>query len=605
MDNDNKQANLTLPLFILITQQTIRTLLGRVLLCSFVCVQVCQLVTSLDLVLLHTNDVHARFEQFDKDGNECTQEKAAADECYGGVARRATKIKEIREEYHGNTLLLDGGDQFQGSQWFYHYEGAATAYFMNQLGYDAMALGNHEFDTGVGTLVSFLNKVTFPVLSCNIDARDEPGLQGLFTKSTVVKVAGERIGIVGYTYSRTPLISNSGNVIFEKEIDAIQREVNKLTSSGIDKIIAIGNSGYDMEVKIAKETRGIDIIAGGNSFKFLYSGNPPTDDVVTGPYPTVIYPSDDRRSGEKVLLVQDATFGKYLGYLKVTFDDEGRVTEYRGNPIVLDASVEQDPEILAQVAEWGEAVRASSSTVVGETYVQLDGERDSCRVQECNLGNLIADAMLDSHLTAQGEEGWSDVSIAILNSGAIRSSIGQGTIRTGDVTTALPFMDTFDMVELNGRHLMEALERSVESIDAVRLPGYFLQVSGIRVHFDLDNDPGRRVVSVEVLCSDCQIPKYKELQMGKLYKVVMTSYLARGGDGYKMIIDNKRNQKTGRLDSTVVSDYIKKQTPIIQGVEDRIIISGEIPISNGYSLCGSLSLAFFAAIWSSRFASYL
>ncbi|XP_071831246.1 snake venom 5'-nucleotidase-like isoform X2 [Apostichopus japonicus] len=559
-----------------------------VLLCIVCCSTFSQYVAALEVALLHTNDVHSRFEQTDKDGGDCTTEEATNNECYGGVARRMTKIKELRAE-NQNTILLDGGDQFLGSGWFYHYQGAAAAYFMNLLGYDAMALGNHEFDTGVQTLISFLNAVTFPVVSCNIDPRDEPGIQELFTKSTVIKVAGEKIGIVGYTYSRTPSISNPGKLIFEKEISAIQREVDKLTSGGIDKIIALGNSGYDMEVKIARETRGIDVIAGGNSFKFLYSGTPPTDDVVTGPYPTIVYPHDDHRSRDKVLLVQDPAYGKYLGFLKVTFDDEGRVTHYSGNPVVLDHTVEEDPETLSEINEWGEAVRQSSDAVVGDTLVHLDGGRESCRLRECNLGNVVTDAMLAAHVTSQGDDGWSDVTMAILNGGAIRSSINQGTIRNGDVTNVLPFMDTIDVVELNGHHLIEALEHAVESIDQVKLPGFFLQVSGLKIAYDLDNDPGRRVTSVEVLCGDCEIPEYEELQRGKLYKIVMTSYLARGGDGFKMIKDNIQNQKTGHLDSSVLSDYINKYSPITQGLEQRIKVTGEIP-SSSTSLQSSLLL---------------
>ncbi|PIK41239.1 putative 5'-nucleotidase-like, partial [Apostichopus japonicus] len=599
-----------------------------VLLCIVCCITLSQYVAALEVALLHTNDVHSRFEQTDKDGGDCSTEEATNNECYGGVARRMTKIKELRAE-NQNTILLDGGDQFLGSAWFYHYQGAAAAYFMNLLGYDAMALGNHEFDTGVQTLISFLNAVTFPVVSCNIDPRDEPGIQELFTKSTVIKVAGEKIGIVGYTYSRTPSISNPGKLIFEKEISAIQREVDKLTSGGIDKIIALGNSGYDMEIKIARETRG----------------TPPTDDVVTGPYPTIVYPHDDHRSRDRVLLVQDPAYGKYLGFLKVTFDDE-------------------DPETLSEINEWGEAVRQSSDAVVGDTLVHLDGGRESCRLRECNLGNVVTDAMLAAHVTSQGDDGWSDVTMAILNGGAIRSSINQGTIRNGDVTNVLPFMDTIDVVELNGHHLIEALEHAVESIDQVKLPGFFLQVSGKIIHslsalfhahsnnhsrptapsfsylkltthstyfrinhseekyrhsrenkkrgegrgrgmgvsnaakfsrlglkiaYDLDNDPGRRVTSVEVLCDDCEIPEYEELQRGKLYKIVMTSYLARGGDGFKMIKDNIQNQKTGHLDSSVLSDYINKYSPITQGLEQRIKVTGEIP-SSSTSLQSSLLL---------------
>lgn len=92
---------------------------------------------SFDLRIMHTNDVHARFEQFNKYGSTCSEEDATEGNCFGGVARRVTKINEIRSSYE-NTLLLDGGDQFQGTQWFYYYQGRAAAYFMNQMSYTAM-----------------------------------------------------------------------------------------------------------------------------------------------------------------------------------------------------------------------------------------------------------------------------------------------------------------------------------------------------------------------------------------------------------------------------------------------------------------------------------
>ncbi|KAJ8030455.1 5'-nucleotidase [Holothuria leucospilota] len=121
-------------------------------------------------------------------------------------------------------------------------------------------------------------------------------------------------------------------MIFENEISPIQLENDILTSAGINKIIAVGNSGYDVKVEIAKKTGGLDVIAGRNSFKFLYNGKSPTNDVVTGPYLTIVYRNGDKRTGDSVLLVQDSTFGKYLGFLQVTFDDQGKSHTTVGTP---------------------------------------------------------------------------------------------------------------------------------------------------------------------------------------------------------------------------------------------------------------------------------
>ncbi len=129
------------------------------------------------LTILHTNDVHAHIEQFDSSGGECSEDAAAAGECFGGVSRRATKINEVMSS-GDNVILVDAGDEFQGSLFFTQYKGAATAELMDMLGYQAMAVGNHEFDDGPATLGEFIDSVPFPVLSANIVASAEPALDG-------------------------------------------------------------------------------------------------------------------------------------------------------------------------------------------------------------------------------------------------------------------------------------------------------------------------------------------------------------------------------------------------------------------------------------------
>ncbi|KAJ8023875.1 5'-nucleotidase [Holothuria leucospilota] len=503
-------------------------------------------VSSIEITFLHTNDFHAHFEQFNIEGDTCTREEAENRECYGGVARMVTKVKEMRKE-NPSTILVDAGDQLQGSNWFYQYEGSATAYFLNKIGFDAMAISNHEFDGGLGILASYLNKITFPVVSCNIVTTQEPILQGLFTKSTTLRVGGERFGIVGYTTSRANLLSTTGNLVFEDEIDAIRREVNKLLASGLNKIIVIGTADYTINLRIANEVHGVDIVAGADPFTLRTRGKPnPTDEQLHGHnYPTVIRPEG---SSETVLVVQVQIYFMYIGYLKVTFDEEGRITHYSGKPIPLDWRIQQDPETLKEIEEWAKPVRKLEEIYIGETYSRLEGESAVCRVRECNLGNLIADSMVSAHATGQGEQGWSDVSIALMVSGGIRDSIEQeGLITKSNILRVLPYANTVDMVELKGRHILEAMERSVEKFDTLLLPGFFLQHSGLIVTYDLRSPPRSRVQSVQVLCTECTIPKYEPLDLSKSYKVVLPSYLANGGDGYAMISDNKENHIIGKF----------------------------------------------------------
>lgn len=525
-------------------------------------------MATFELTLLHTNDVHARFEEFNKHGTFCTPKEASQEgKCFGGVARRATMLKQIRAE-KTNTLFIDGGDQFQGTLWFYYHKGKAAAYFMQLLEYDAMALGNHEFDLEVFGLIPFLDNVTFPVLSCNIDASSEPDINRKFSKSTVLTVGGERIGLVGYTWEETPSVSKTGDLVFSDEVPAIQIEVDKLVADGVNKIIAVGHAGIENDLKIAKEVRNLDIVVGGHTDTFLYTGDPPSTEKPYGPYPIVVTPDGDPQG--QCLVVQDYTFGKYLGYLEVIFDDNGKVKRFSGNPILLDDSIAQDPEILEKVKEWARPVNETFARQIGESYVTLDGGRTTCRAHECNLGNLVTDAMLAEQVTYMGDDGWTDVSIALMNSGGIRSSIGHGPVTVGDVNTALPFGNTNNVVQIKGKYLVEALEHSVKEYSLVTLPGSFFQVSGMKIIYNLKKEPGHRVASVEVLCTACEIPDYEPLDKEKVYSVVMQSFLSGGGDGFTMISDNIIKLVSGNLDSTAMANYIEQHSPVYPRIEGRI-----------------------------------
>lgn len=166
------------------------------------------------LHILHTNDFHSRIESVNKYDSTCNAETEAKGECFGGTARFVTKLAELRKEFEAAgepVLLVDGGDQFQGSLFYTTYNGKAAAEFMNRLGYDAMAVGNHEFDDGPETLAAFMDAVKFPVLSANIDASQSEVLKGKLKGSAIIEVGGEKIGIVGGTTLDTPEISAPGD----------------------------------------------------------------------------------------------------------------------------------------------------------------------------------------------------------------------------------------------------------------------------------------------------------------------------------------------------------------------------------------------------------
>uniref|UniRef100_A0AAY4CPE5 5'-nucleotidase n=1 Tax=Denticeps clupeoides TaxID=299321 RepID=A0AAY4CPE5_9TELE len=521
------------------------------------------------LTLLHTNDVHARVEETGRDSGACTR-----GDCYGGVARRFTKIREVRAADR-NVLLLDAGDQFQGTVWFNFYKGAEAAHFMNRLGYDAMALGNHEFDNGVDGLVKpFLQNVNCTVLSANIKADPNIAAQisGYYTAFKIFTVGSEKVGVVGYTSRETPALSMPGPYLqFEQEVGALQTQVDKLTTLGVNKIIALGHSGFTVDKEIAEKVRGVDVVIGGHSNTFLYTGDPPSSEVSAGPYPFIVQSQD----GRKVPVVQAYAFGKYLGYLKVVFDDKGNVVLSSGNPILLNTKhILLDSSIQAEVENWKRNLANYSTQYVGRTLTYLNGTAQECRFRECNLGNLICDAMVDHNIKYADEVQWNHVGLCLLNGGSIRSPIDErtrnGSITMEDLISVLPFGGTFDLVQLKGTTVRKAFEHSVRRYGAST--GEFLQVSGFQVEYNLQKAAGDRVKSIAALCTQCRVPRYEPLQSDKVYKIVLPSYLVEGGDGFAMIKEEKLKHDSGDLDIAVVERYIREMKRVRPFVEGRIKI---------------------------------
>ncbi|XP_069707371.1 5'-nucleotidase [Phaenicophaeus curvirostris] len=535
----------------------------------------------LRLTLLHTNDVHGRVEAEGAGPRGC-----AGPGCFGGAARRAARAAAARAALP-NALLLDAGDQFQGTVWFSRFQGREAAHFMNLLRYDAMALGNHEFDKGVsGLLDPFLKNANFTVLSANIKPKTPLGneMMKYVNPFKIVYFDSESVGIVGYTTKETSFLSQPGDdIIFEDEIEALQEKVDELTAMGVNKIIALGHSGFTVDKNIAKKVKGVDIVIGGHTNTFLYTGTPPSTEKPAGPYPFMV-DSDD---GRKVPVVQAYAYGKYLGYLNVTFDKKGNVVEAVGNPVLLDNSVPEDENIKEEVEKWRKNL-GDYSKEIGKTSVYLNGTSQACRFEECNMGNLLCDAVLYENIGRPDKKSWNHVSICILNGGGIRSPIDEqstnGSITVEDLLSVLPFGGRFDLVRVKGSTLKEAFEHSVHRYG--RGSGELLQVGGIRVVYDLSRAPGSRVVSLEVLCTACRVPTYVPLQMHEVYNVTLPSYMLFGGDGYHMLKDKNLGYTKGEPDIEVVSRYLQRMKRVYPAIE------GRIKFSSGSLIEGSLTLIY-------------
>ncbi len=500
---------------------------------------------SYELTIMHTNDVHGHHEP-QRNGD-------------GGAARQATVVQQIRAEM-GNNLLLDGGDRFTGTLFHVQHRGQDSVQIMNAIGYDAMALGNHEFDDGSEVLANFVKGLNFPALSANVDFSEDPLLAGLIEPSVILDVGGNQIGVIGLVTPETDILSSpSDELVFDYDLIGVtQGQVDLLTAQGVNKIILVTHIGYGADVEVAQGVSGVDVVVGGHTNTFLsnqYAG-------ARGEYPTVL----ESASGEPVLVVQASTKTVYLGRLDVEFDGAGLLTDWDGDAILLSRYISPDAAVSDLIAGLAEPIAELSARPVGETAVDLTGTSPRhCRIQECLLGNVISDAMLEE----------TGVDIVIQNGGGIRADIAAGAISLGDVLNVLPFGNLISTFELSGTDVIAALENGVNRVEVDEnnnpmvegASGRFPQVAGLRYVFDATQEAGSRIVSVDVMMDG----EYSPIDPDAVYTVATNDYMRGGGDGYSILETNAMNAyDQGRPLDQVVADYMAANSPLNVELEGRI-----------------------------------
>jgi len=493
---------------------------------------------SLTMTILHTNDVHAHYDSFQPWG----------DVLQGGFARMKTAVDTVRDST-GNVLLLDAGDQFQGTLYFNVAGARVVADVMNAVGYDAMCVGNHEFDSGPGELASFIDLAEFPVLSANIDTSASADLASDIAAHHVFAFGDEQVGVIGLTTEQASELSSPGpNVLFTDVAAAAQAAVDALEAQGVNKIVALTHLGYSEDLLLGTRVSGIDVIVGGHSHTKMTN----SADVVT--YPNRILGAD----GAPVYVVTAQEWGKYLGQLEVAFDEAGFVTSATGTPLFIDESIAEDAAVLDILSVYSAEIDTLKSTVIGQSSDLLNGERADVRGKETNLGNLICDAIL--WRTAS-----SGAQIALQNGGGIRATVSPGDVTMGNVIEVLPYGNQITIVDLTGAQMLEALENGVSQIEDGA--GRFPQVGGLRYTFSRTAPAGSRIQSVEILTDS---RTYAALDPAAVYRVATNNYVANGGDGYSVLKAGFGRYDTGLLLSDTLAEYIEAHSPVSASLEGRI-----------------------------------
>ncbi len=508
------------------------------------------------LNVLHINDMHSRVESISKYNSTCSAEDAGEGKCFGGFGRLATKIRERRKEIEDageNVITLDAGDQFQGSLFYTTYRGKAEGEFMNKIGFDTMALGNHEFDNGPDNLADFVDLVEFPVVCGNLTVAESEKLHGKVDEWAILEAGGEKIGILSVLTADTAVTSSPGpNVSFGDEIEYLTDAVSRIRAEGVNKVLLLSHVGFTRDQEIAAAVEGISAIIGGHSHTLLSN----TEEGAPA-YATLV----ENPAGRAVPIVQAGAYSKHLGDLTLVFDADGYVAEATGDTRILDASIEPDPEIEARIKELAGPIETLKATEVGEVAAPIDGSRESCRAKECEMGNLVTDAIL-ARTADQG------VTIAIQNGGGLRASIDEGMATVGDVLSVLPFQNTLATMKLKGADIVASLETAVNDIE--NGAGKFPQVGGLKYTLDMTVAPDQgRIKDVEVLDGD----QWVAIEMEKVYGVGTNDFMRKGGDGYALFASNATDPYDyGPGMEEIVAEYLANNAPYQPKLEGRITV---------------------------------
>ncbi len=479
--------------------------------------------------ILYVNDFHGFAEPHKPLGSE---------DKLGGIAYLAGRVDLLRSQRP--SLLLAAGDMIQGDNWANLFQGKSSIEVMNAMKFDAMVVGNHEFDFGQEVLWNRISEAGFPVLGANVEGF------GALEPYVIKEVDGVKVAIIGVVTADTPISTDPRNVMglkFDPPPDAVRKYVRQLKGKA-DIFVVLSHIGYAADRTLAEDVTGIDVIVGGHSHTKLE-----TPVKVGG-----------------AVIVQAWDHAKALGVLDLTVQD-GMISGYEGHiEKIKPEEGGEDKAVMAIVEKYGDRVNKVLDEPIGTAEVDLDGE--NVRTRETNLGDLIADIMRKT----------SGADAALINGGSIRTSIDKGQIRVKDVYSVLPFDNYIVAIKLTAAQLKEALEHGVSAVE--RGEGRFPQVSGLTFTYLPSAPPGSRVRQVLI--------EGRPLEPDKEYSVATNDFLAAGGDGYKAFGEAVRSSKdfavvggmmkgdklvysdAGKWLRDVVIEYIKERKSIAPVVEGRI-----------------------------------
>lgn len=491
-----------------------------------------------DLTILHVNDVHSAAAGVNDRGPVYDDTNAV-----GGLARVTAFVadEKAKAKVQGKAVLaLDTGDFWQGTHFFRTGGMPWAQEAMRRMPWDAVTLGNHEFDLGCETLARYVKALPFPVLASNLEKNPACPLSTAPLPATVVKdFNGVKVGIIGLANDEGKDISEAcPETNFADRATALRRAVAELEKAGVTHIIAVTHVGYEADQALARAVPAIDVIVGGHTHSVL--GNHPHSE---GPYPTVI----PHGNGSQTLVVQAGRSTRYLGRLSVSFDDAGRIVQFKGDLEELVPSLRCDEPMHEFVVQSIEAIRADQERFVGVNTSMLPDGLDACREGDCLSGMATADAFL-----AWGQS--RGAVAAILNGGAIRAAMPIGPVTYADLLDIHPFGNHIQLADVSGAVLREALEHGLSEPDVIGPK--LLQTAGLRYRLNPAAPMGQRIVSAEIRAKE---GTWEPIQPKNVYRIVTISYLLRGGDHFSMLGQHAKILETGPLEVEILETYLHEK----------------------------------------------
>lgn len=475
-----------------------------------------------DLTILHVNDTHGHIVPF----NEKSVSKNVP---VSGAAYLAHMVQEERSKNPEGTLLLSAGDMFQGTPVSNLFKGVPVIEVMNYLGFDAIAIGNHEFDWGMDVFQNLVASSRFPFLSANIKDQKGEYLPGV-KPFAVVSRKNLKIAIIGVTTPEVMYSTKPGHIEGFKAYrpeDILPELIEKVKGEGVRMIIVLSHLGLEADRELAQRVPGIHVIVGGHSHTVI---NKPV---------TV---------GDTIIL-QAGQYGLYLGIFELRVDTgTGNIVDYKKSRVLRKVlsgpDTPYDEGAAGIVNIYYDQIKEKFAEVVGETLVDLKRRYQ----RESNIGNIICDSMREV----------ANADIAFMNNGGIRTDIPKGKITLEQVFTLMPFDNNLVTMHLTGVQILEILEYNARQEQG------FLQASGLKVRYDMSETEGSRVKEVYV--------GEKPLTKEKTYTVTTIDFLAAGGDAFKTFKEGKNIIYGTNLRDLFVT-YLQKHSPVAPRIEGRIIVN--------------------------------